>query len=140
MVIARGAQFLKRGWLFRGGLWFWLVMAGPAFASDPALPASTTDATDAQPESDRPAAPNAQLKINALSLGLVMLAGLIVGGAMFLALVVIWGNRARRLARRPLPPVAQRDELWFLKSKKDAEEAADRASSAASKDTDPEID
>jgi hypothetical protein len=57
----------------------------------------------------------------ALTLGFIMLGSIIIGGTILLALVVMWGNRTRRLARSPLPPVAERDELWFLKPKKGSE-------------------
>ena len=51
-----------------------------------------------------------------------MLAAILFGGTLLLALVVLWGNRTRRLARTPLPPVSKLDELWFLRPKKGAEE------------------
>jgi len=57
------------------------------------------------------------VKKRSLWLAFLMLGGIIIGGTLLLTLVVMWGNRTRRLARRPLPPVAQRDELWFLKPK-----------------------
>lgn len=59
-----------------------------------------------------------QARTYALSVGFVLLGCIIVGGALLLTLVVTWGNRARRAARSPLPPVSERDELWFLKPKK----------------------
>jgi hypothetical protein len=65
----------------------------------------------------------ADVKKRSLWLAFFMLAGIIVGGTLLLALVVMWGNRTRRLARRPLPPVAQRDELWFLKPKPDVDDS-----------------
>jgi hypothetical protein len=46
-----------------------------------------------------------------------MLGGIILGGMLLLLIVVLWGNRTRRFARKPLPNVAKRDELWFLKPK-----------------------
>jgi hypothetical protein len=62
--------------------------------------------------------PVPQARTPALSLAFILLACIIAGGALLLTLVVTWGNRARRLARSPLPPVSERDELWFLKHKK----------------------
>jgi hypothetical protein len=62
--------------------------------------------------------PDPQARTHALSLGFILLACIIMGGALLLALVVTWGNRTRRLAQSPLPPVSERDELWFLKPKK----------------------
>jgi heme/copper-type cytochrome/quinol oxidase subunit 2 len=62
-------------------------------------------------------------KKNAVWLAFMMWAGIIFGGVILLALVVMWGNRTRRLARSPLPLVAKRDELWFLKPKPPTDEA-----------------
>jgi hypothetical protein len=74
-----------------------------------------------------------------LSFAFVMLACIIVGGAMLLALVVIWGNRTRRMAQSPLPPIAKRDELWFLKPKKEADDGAGiDAGSDGGQEIDPE--
>ncbi|HLJ09668.1 MAG TPA: hypothetical protein VKU82_00690 [Planctomycetaceae bacterium] len=56
-----------------------------------------------------------------VSLALFMLGGIIVAGTLLLALVVMWGNRTRRLARRPLPGVSKRDDLWFLRPAKTSE-------------------
>jgi hypothetical protein len=66
-------------------------------------------------------ASDAAVKKRSLWLAFLMLAGIIIGGTLLLTLVVMWGNRTRRLARKPLPPVAQRDELWFLKPKPDVD-------------------
>jgi hypothetical protein len=63
------------------------------------------------------------LKKRAVSLGFLMIAGILVAGAFLLVLVVTWGNRTRRLARSPLPPIVKPDELWFLKPKKEVESA-----------------
>lgn len=62
-----------------------------------------------------------QLKKKAVWLAFAMWAGIVFGGVILLALVVMWGNRTRRLARSPLPPIAKRDELWFLKPKPSAD-------------------
>jgi hypothetical protein len=104
--------------LLVGGAMVALLVLAPLFAAEPSGE-STQSATGGGDEPARPGVIDAQSKREALSFGLVMLAGIILGGAMLLVLVVVWGNRARRLARRPLPPVSQRDELWFLKPKKD---------------------
>jgi hypothetical protein len=65
-----------------------------------------------------PGSADTEAKKQALTLAFIMLASIIFGGTILLILVVLWGNRARRLARSPLPEVADRDELWFLKPKK----------------------
>jgi hypothetical protein len=64
-----------------------------------------------------PTATDPLLKKKAVWLAFAMWAGIAFGGVILLALVVMWGNRTRRLARSPLPPIAKRDELWFLKPK-----------------------
>ncbi|MBI3860906.1 MAG: DnaJ domain-containing protein [Planctomycetia bacterium] len=57
------------------------------------------------------------LKQKTLQQAFTMLAAIIIGGVLLLLVVVMWGNRTRRFARKPLPNVARRDELWFLKPK-----------------------
>lgn len=74
-------------------------------------------------ESIPPTATDPLLKKKAVWLAFAMWAGIIFGGVILLALVVMWGNRTRRLARSPLPPIAKRDELWFLKPKPSADDA-----------------
>jgi hypothetical protein len=102
------------------GLWLVIVLPALAAASPPGEtpqdPAGSLETRDS--EAGRPGAATVESKKHALTLGFVMLASIIIGGTILLALVVVWGNRARRLARSPLPEVAVRDELWFLKPKK----------------------
>jgi hypothetical protein len=51
--------------------------------------------------------------------GLMALCGILVGGLGFVALVMIWGARLRRMARRELPPQKTlQNDLWFLKPPK----------------------
>jgi hypothetical protein len=79
---------------------------------------SAARAAESRSEITNESPPDPQARTQALSLGFILLACIIVGGALLLTLVVTWGNRTRRLARSPLPPVSERDELWFLKNKK----------------------
>jgi hypothetical protein len=102
-------------------MWLGQFAVEPAFAAE----APAGDTAEAAEPSERPSpgqssATDLQKKNQALSFAFVMLGCIIVGGAMLLALVVIWGNRTRRLAQSPLPPIAKRDELWFLKPRKEA--------------------
>jgi len=53
-----------------------------------------------------------------LNLVVVPTGGILIAGVGLISLVMIWGNRMRRIARQPLPTVAPRDELWYLKNKK----------------------
>lgn len=51
--------------------------------------------------------------------GLLALCGILIGGLMFVVIVMIWGARLRRLARRELPPqTTLQNEHWFLKPPK----------------------
>lgn len=52
-------------------------------------------------------------------IGLMALCGILIGGLGFLAVVMIWGARLRRMARRELPQQKTlQNELWFLKPPK----------------------
>lgn len=120
-------------------LWFWLVIAGQPEFAVAQVPQENSDspAVNDSPEYPSPIATDPELKKNAVWLALMMWAGIIFGGVILLTLVVMWGNRTRRLARSPLPPVAKRDELWFLKPKPPAGETgeagpSDSGSSAGS--------
>jgi hypothetical protein len=60
-------------------------------------------------------------------LGLMALCGILIGGLGFLAVVMIWGARLRRMVRRELPPQKTlQNELWFLKPPKASESERDR--------------
>jgi hypothetical protein len=127
MVIARDAgESLKRAPM--AAVWLWLCLAGPlplSFAEDSHAGHATDESESRSGISGHSIAADPQSKKQALTLGFIMLGCIIVGGTMLLALVVMWGNRTRRLARSPLPPVSKRDELWFLKPKKNADEDLD---------------
>lgn len=105
-------------WLLLCGCWLGLCLVATDrshAAGDDSDPASAESATP----SERPfrADIDPELKTRTLSQAFVMLGGIIVGGTLLLLVVVMWGNRTRRFARRPLPHVAKRDDLWFLKPK-----------------------
>ncbi len=125
MVIMHGSDrsILQRRTVWFGLFWLCLLVPAPVFSDEPVgtdSPAKTAendaDGPDPTKEIDTPA------KRQALSLAVFMLGGIIVAGTLLLILVVMWGNRTRRLAQSALPPVAKRDELWFLKPKKDSAE------------------
>jgi hypothetical protein len=100
----------------------WLSQFAARGAPAVEAPGDTVDttATAEHHSAGAPGAAEPLAKNQALMFAFVLLGCIIVGGAMLLALVVIWGNRARRMAQSPLPPVAKRNELWFLKPKKEA--------------------
>jgi hypothetical protein len=93
------------------------LAAAPRLQADPAE-AEVRVKADATPDnSGPPQKSDPELRRKAIGQAFAMLAVIIMGGTLLLLLVVMWGNRARRLARKPLPTVARRDDLWFLKPK-----------------------
>src|SRR5262245_11078570 len=122
MVIpcASGRSSLTHVAVVIAAIWLLAFAAEPAFAVE--FPEGAAPAAAEAVESSSPREPGTAhplQKSRLLTFAFVMLGCIIVGGALLLALVVIWGNRARRLAQSPLPPIAKRDELWFLKPKKE---------------------
>ena len=65
--------------------------------------------------------------------GLVVLCGILLGGLVFVVLVMVWGNRLRRMIRADLPAqkTLQKD-LWFLKPSKSSAENSDQPPSSQS--------
>ena len=105
------------------GCWFWLVLwAAPVLDASPPEAEQTVQEEDNEPA-------NAQTKRVPIDAGrktwirqaLVMLLGIILSGILLLMIAALWGRRARRLARKPLPSVTKPNELWFLKPKPAAE-------------------
>jgi hypothetical protein len=119
-------------------LWLGQIAVGLSHAEESPAGGDRAAAAPSERRSpDQSSAADLQKKNQTLSFAFVMLGCIIVGGAMLLALVVIWGNRTRRLAQSPLPPIAKRDELWFLKPRK---EAGDGTGVDAPSDPDEETD
>jgi len=69
------------------------------------------------PPESLPSADEEAARRRAYSTGIVMLGGILICGVSLVALALLWGNRMRRIARQPLPKVAPRDDLWYLKAK-----------------------
>jgi hypothetical protein len=120
VIVCQGGRFLDRAALVATLMVVGLVFGRTVRSDEPAAgdtqrPARAAD--ERLDDANRPP-PDPQARTYALSVGFVLLGCIIVGGALLLTLVVTWGNRARRAARSPLPPVSERDELWFLKPKK----------------------
>ena len=100
------------------------ALAAPLSADEPAT--TTTEPAAASPDAAHaPAADSRdEEKQRKAMAGLLALCGILIGGLMFVVLVMIWGARLRRLARRELP--AQKtlqNDLWFLKPPKSPPEA-----------------
>lgn len=104
--------------LLLAGCWLSLCLATAAelHAAPPDAEAAPSDFAAAPVDVEKRAPVDPEMK-KWVWQAFLMLAGIIVGGTLLLLVVVLWGNRTRRLARKPLPTVARRDELWFLKPK-----------------------
>jgi heme/copper-type cytochrome/quinol oxidase subunit 2 len=105
-----------------------LLLHGVAAANDedPAPPAEPTVTPVEVAPTTAPAIPIApadeeQARRRAFSTGVVMLGVILICGVALIAIVLLWGNRTRRIARQALPKVSPRDELWFLKHKIESE-------------------
>lgn len=68
------------------------------------------------PQEGIPSAEDEEARRRAYSMGVVMLGGILICGVSLVALALLWGHRMRRIARQPLPKVAPRDDLWYLKA------------------------
>lgn len=91
-------------------------------ADDPKAPVESTPVAEAAPADQESTNPpehhDDKVRNQAYQVGVMMIGGILIAGVGLLALVMIWGNRMRRIARQPLPTVAPRDELWYLRNKK----------------------
>ena len=52
-----------------------------------------------------------------ISAGWIMLIGVAILGGILLLIVFLFGNRIRRITRKPLPDAPLRDPMWYLKNK-----------------------
>lgn len=68
-------------------------------------------------EQDMTTADRRKLQEKAATAGVLLFALVVISLAALLGFALVWGARARRTAREPLPPAPRGDELWFLKSK-----------------------
>ena len=105
------------------GCWIWLVLWAMPLVG--AAPPEAEPAVQEE-ETERANADTKRLPIDAgrmkwIRQALVMLLGIILSGIFLLVLAALWGSRARRLARKPLPSVSKPNELWFLKPKPNPE-------------------
>ena len=63
-----------------------------------------------------------------ISASWIMLIGVVILGGILLLIVFLFGNRIRRIARKPLPNAPLRDPMWYLKNKaNDTSEPTDEA-------------
>lgn len=99
----------------------WCLMASAVPAQEP-LPTQVQDSAAGEVDEDRaaprgagdrPADPKEEERT--LTIGFLLLAGVVFVGLCLVLFVVLWGMRTRRMTRKPLTPVGRRDELWYLK-------------------------
>ena len=117
MIAPTGVDNRRRR-LLLAGCWLSLCLATVTrlHAAPPESETAKSDPVAAPVDGEKRAPVDPELK-KWVWQAVVMLGGIIVVGTFLLLVVVLWGNRTRRLARKPLPAVARRDELWFLKPK-----------------------
>lgn len=94
---------------------------------------SAQDAPTTTAASSRSNRHNDARRERAFTVGLLLLAVVLLAGVGLLAGVLIWGARLRRVSRAPLPTVRKQDELWFLRARK--KDVAGRPPSAENEDT-----
>lgn len=93
----------------------------PAWGEDRQEETTTRSADPPVAEAPKPAAADDQEeeKQRKAMAGLLALCGILIGGLIFVVIVMIWGARLRRLARRELPAqTTLQNEHWFLKPPK----------------------
>jgi hypothetical protein len=71
------------------------------------------------PANPQPTAPakGAERSNMLASAAFLLLMGIVTLGVLLLAVVLLLGSRARRLARAPLPEIPPQDPDWFLRKK-----------------------
>lgn len=90
--------------------------ACPALADSPPGAAPVADVQISErPAKERPGADEDRERVVTIGVSLVMIVALC--GAILLLGVVVGGRYVRRIARKPLPSSAVRDELWYLKTR-----------------------
>lgn len=82
-------------------------------------PQTTVDASPQEESPTNAAEPleKAEQRRQALA-GLLALAGIAIAGIGLATVTILWGARLRRETRKPMPPTAPRDDLWFLRPPK----------------------
>jgi hypothetical protein len=53
-----------------------------------------------------------------LTLTVYLLMAVTVGSVSLMLVLMLWGSRVRREARKPLPAIKRNDPLWYLKAKR----------------------
>jgi hypothetical protein len=104
-----------------------------AFAGLPGAPIADS-APPAAAELDEPDSSEERQRM--VTIGIYLLIALTVGTVSFLILLMLWGARVRRQARKPLPGTTPNDRLWYLKSKKHLKTEADTKANVSDNNAD----
>jgi hypothetical protein len=86
---------------------FLFAMTGQVLADVPPAPSA---------EFREPGGPDDSLRT--LTVAIYLLIVLTVGTVSLMLVLMLWGSRVRREARKPLPQTKPRDPFWYLKAKK----------------------
>lgn len=91
-------------------------------AAETRASAAAESPADAEDERDR------RLKKRKLEIGMIFTGGIIVMGVFLVVVILIYGRRTRRQLAAGRTASAPRDELWYLKQRRDAFSADDSKS------------
>lgn len=83
--------------------------------------------------------PAEEHKKQVVTVGMLVLVGVVLIGLMLIGMTIAWGSRVRKIARKPLPSQSPVDDLWYLKAKKNGGEAAGKGALPAGENA-PESD
>jgi hypothetical protein len=59
--------------------------------------------------------------VRTVTVAMYLLVALTMGTVSLMLVLMLWGSRVRREARKPLPATKPKDPLWYLKPKKNAQ-------------------
>jgi len=122
-LIASGRRFSVARFLAVTAPFFFssVLISNVAFAAD--SESSRTehvrkDSNSASSKTQTPDEGDPQKKLKIVQSALLMLLGIVFVGMVLLSLVILWGVRVRRNAKKSLPTQKALDELWYLKPEK----------------------
>lgn len=95
------------------------IIAQTTVASQQTGPTSSPPAAGDQPNEEDEASNREDVrKKRTVTVAIYLLWAVVFGVLAVLALMVIWGHRLRRIARKPLPRQTQTDAFWYLRPDK----------------------
>lgn len=84
-----------------------------------AMPAAL-QAEEAPPAAEFRAPEASDEPLRTVTIAIYLLVALTMGTVSLMLVLMLWGSRVRREARKPLPATKPNDPLWYLKTKKKA--------------------